>query len=221
MYRGRATRLSLDSADNTLIQFWTYVIAALQRAIPSIGKTLLTSFRAAAPLPPIETVLTSLVNEITLDEQPLLLGLDDYHEITNTEIHQGIAFLVENLPQNLYLVILSREDLPFSISRYRVNGKLTEIRAADLRFSQTESAVFFNDLLSMSLTPDDIETLNARTEGWVAGLQLAAFSLKSADDKSGLIQAFAGSHRFLTDYLVDEVLSRQTKITQKFLWRKE
>ena len=218
-HQGRVSWLSLDSTDNTPLQFWTYVIAALQHVNPSLGRTLQPSLHAASPLPPIETLLTALINEITLDRQPLLLSIDDYHEITNPEIHQGTAFLIENLPPNLQLIILSREDMPFSISRYRVNGKLVEIRAADLRFSEAESTAFFNDLLSMSLTVDDIQAINTRTEGWVAGLQLAALSLKSTDDKSAFIQAFKGSHRFLTDYLVDEVLSRQTAATQQFLWR--
>lgn len=218
-YQGRVAWLSLDNADNAPLQFWSYVIATIQRVSPSLGRTLLPSLLAAAPLPPIESLLTALINEITLDGQPLLLGLDDYHEITNPEIHRAIAFLVENLSPNLYLVILSREDMPFSVSRYRVSGKLIEIRAADLRFSQAESAAFFNDLLSMALSSDDIQDLNTRTEGWVAGLQLAALSLKSTDDKSAFIQAFKGSHRFLTDYLIDEVLSRQTPTIQQFLWR--
>jgi ATP/maltotriose-dependent transcriptional regulator MalT len=218
-YLGRLAWLSLDNADNNPLQFWTYFIAATQRVSPSLGRTLQPSLHAGAALPPIESILTALINEITLDGQPLLMGIDDYHEITNPEIHRGIAFLIENLPPNLHLVILSREDMPFSVSRYRVSGKLTEIRAADLRFSQTECMSFFNDLLSLSLSSDNIQDLNTRTEGWVAGLQLAALSLKSTDDKSAFIQAFKGSHRFLTDYLVDEVLSRQTADIQQFLWR--
>ena len=218
-YQERTTWLSLDRADNTPPQFWTYLVAAFQRVNPAIGKTFQTAFQAAAPLPPIEIALTSLINEIALDTRPLLVGLDDYHEITNPKIHQGLAFLIENLPSNLHLVILSREDVPFPVSRYRVNGQLTEIRAADLRFSQRESVTLLNDLFALSLSPDDVEALNARTEGWVAGLQLAALSLQSTDDKPGFVQAFAGSHRFLTDYLIDEVLVRQTEAIQKFLWR--
>jgi len=218
-HQERVAWLSLDSADNSPVQFWTYVIAALQMVAPSLGKILQAALHTAAPLPPIESVLTSLINEIVLDDRNLILGLDDYHEITHPEIHAGLAFLIEHLPSNLHLVIVSREDLPFSVSRYRVRGQLTEIRAIDLRFSATDSTAFFNDLLSLSLTTNDIEALNIRTEGWIAGLQLAALSLRSADDKSEFIQAFAGSHRFLTDYLVDEVLSRQTPDIQKFLWR--
>lgn len=218
-YQERVSWLALDSNDNTPRQFWAYMIAAIQRMNPSLGRTLQPSLHANTTLPPIETLLTALINEIILDGQPLLLGIDDYHEITHPEIHRGTAFLIENLPPNLQLIILSREDLPFPVSRYRVNSKLIEVRAADLRFTQNESAVFFNDLLSMSLTPEDIQALNTRTEGWVAGLQLAALSLQSTTDKSSFIQAFKGSHRFLTDYLVDEVLSRQTTATQEFLWR--
>jgi len=218
-YQDRVSWLSLDSSDNNHVQFWMYVVAALQKINPSIGKTFQTAFQAAGPLPPVEKALTSLINEIAKTEKLFLLGLDDYHEITNPEIHQGVVFLIENLPRNMHLVILSREDVPFPVSRYRVNGQLNEIRAADLRFSQTESSEFFNELHSLSLPRDEIESLTTRTEGWIAGLQLAGLSLKSADDKSGFIQAFAGSHRFVTDYLVDEVLSRQTAAVQQFLRR--
>jgi LuxR family maltose regulon positive regulatory protein len=218
-YQKRVSWLSLDQADNTPIQFWTYFVAALKRVSPEIGKTIQTAFQTTSSLPSIETVLTSLINDLAENAQPLLLGLDDFHEITNADIHRGVAFLIENLSTNFKLVILSREDLPFSVSRYRVSGQLTEIRAADLRFSREESTTLFNELLALSLTPEDVETLNKRTEGWVAGLQLAALSLKSTAEKSAFIQDFAGSHRFLTDYLIDEVLSRQTEASQKFLWR--
>ena len=220
LYQGRVCWLSLDAADNHPVQFWQYLLAAIQRISPEIGKSFQAAYlKTSVPLPPVETILTSIINEIAQEGLPFLLSLDDFHEITSMEIHQGVAFLVENLPPNLHILILSREDLPFSVSRYRVSGDLTEIRAADLRFTLSESVSFLNDLFGLSLSEADIEALNARTEGWIAGLQLAALSLRSVKDKSAFVQAFAGSHRFLTDYLIDEVLSRQPQTIQKFLWR--
>jgi LuxR family maltose regulon positive regulatory protein len=217
-YQGRIAWLSLDGKDNTPVQFWNYVIAALQTIDSSWGKVPQTTLQTS-PSPPIETILVTLINEIAAQEQPLILGLDDYHEITRPEIHTALEFLVENLPANMHLVMATREDPPLSLSRLRVRGQLTEIRAADLRFSATESTTFFNDLLSLALTSDDIDSLTARTEGWIAGLQLAALSLQNTNDKSEFVRVFTGSHRFLTDYLVDEVLSRQTPDVQLFLRR--
>jgi LuxR family maltose regulon positive regulatory protein len=217
-YRDRIGWLSLDTTDNSAAQYWNYVIAALQTIDDSLGKVPQMILQSSAA-PPVRAVLTSLINEIAALSDPLLLGLDDYHEINSADIHNEMEFLIENLPPNLHLVIMTREDPPITLSRMRVQGLLTEIRADDLRFSKTESTTFFNDLLALALTQEDVDALIARTEGWIAGLQLAAISLKNAADKSEFVRAFAGSHRFLTDYLVDEVLSRQTPEAQKFLRR--
>lgn len=215
----RIAWLALDAGENIMVQFWAYVFASLQEVDPTIGKALQNSLHTATTFPPIETALTSLINELALKDQRFILVLDDFHEITNSEIHDSIVFLLDHLPANMHLCILSREDLPFPISRYRARGELNEIRAVDLRFSDDETDTFFKQLFSMYLTEKDIQTLNHRTEGWAAGLQLAALSMQSRPDKSAFIQDFAGSNRFLTDYLVDEVLSRQSEATQKFLQR--
>ena len=217
-HRERIGWLSLDSGDNSAAQFWNYVIAALQTIDDSLGRVSQTVLQSTAA-PPVRAMLTSLINEIATLPDPLILCLDDYHEINIPAIHVGIEFLIENLPATMHLVIITREDPPITLSRLRVRGLLTEIRADDLRFSKDESTTFFNDLLSLALSQEDIDSLTARTEGWIAGLQLAAISLQNADDPSAFVEAFAGSHRFLTDYLVDEVLSRQTPEVQKFLRR--
>ncbi len=214
-YQDRIGWLSLDDSDNSAGQFWDYVIAALQTIDPSLGKVS----QAALQGSPVRAILTNLINEIAAAGDSLILCLDDYHEIGTADIHDGVEFLIENLPGNMHLVIMTREDPPIALSRLRVQGLLTEIRADDLRFSQTESMTFFNDLLSLALNQEDVNALTTRTEGWIAGLQLAAISLKNASDKSEFVRAFTGSHRFLTDYLVDEVLSRQTPEIQKFLLR--
>jgi LuxR family maltose regulon positive regulatory protein len=171
----------LDSGDNSAVQFWSYVTAALQTVDPSLGKVSQTALQSSAA-PPVRAMLTSLINEIAALPDPLILSLDDYHEINSTDIHEGIDFLIENLPANMHLVIMTREDPPITLSRLRVQGLLTEIRADDLRFSKEESTAFFNDLLSLALSQEDIDSLTARTEGWIAGLQLSAISLQNADD---------------------------------------
>jgi ATP/maltotriose-dependent transcriptional regulator MalT len=214
----RVAWLSLDDGDNDLICFWAYVIAALQTVQADLGETALVALRSISA-PEMDPILLSLLNDLAARSDPIVLILDDYHTITLPEIHQKLVFWIERLPPALRLIVASRQDPPFSLARWRAYRQLTEIRAADLRFSGQEAALFLNDLMALDLSEQDIATLDARTEGWIAGLQLAALSLRDTTNRSDFIQAFAGSHRFLTDYLVDEVLSRQTPALQRFLWR--
>jgi LuxR family maltose regulon positive regulatory protein len=136
-----------------------------------------------------------------------LLVLDDYHVISNQAIHEGMAFFVEHLPQHFALVIATRSDPLLPIGRWRARGQLTELRVDDLRFTADEAVAFLNDSMGLCLTPQDVEAIEARTEGWIAGLQLAALSLQGRSDPSALIRAFSGSHRHILDYLGEEVLA--------------
>jgi LuxR family maltose regulon positive regulatory protein len=210
--------LSLDENDNAPLQFLHYVIAALQTVKPGIGKPTLAAAQSSPDLS-LETLTTHLINELATFSPRIVLVLDDYHTITAVNVHQMINFLIGHLPPNVHLLISTREDPPLALSRLRVRQELIELRAADLRFTEAETAAFLNDLMALALTPDDVAALESRTEGWIAGLQLAALSLRSTADKSDFVRAFAGSHRFLTDYLVDEVLSRQPPAVQTFLRR--
>ena len=210
--------LSLDEGDNIPSSFWAYFISALQAAVPQVGEVALTAFQSPQP-PPIETVLISLINDVVGTVSSMVLVLDDYHAISTTEIHRAVDFFIEHLPQNLHLVIVTREDPPLSLARLRVRGQLTELRAADLRFTPAETSEFLNQLMTLALTSQDVSALLDRTEGWIAGLRLAALALQHEDDRHSFVDAFTASHRFLTDYLVDEVLSRQPNRLQAFLRR--
>lgn len=208
--------LSLDEADNDLARFLTYFIAALQLLKPDFGRTPLVTLQAPQP-PPIEGLMTALVNEIvqTLDEFALVL--DDYHLIHLQAIHGAVAFLLNNLPPNMHLVLASRADPPLPLARLRVRGQLTELRAADLRFTLAEATAFFQQIKDLPLPADQIEALETRTEGWIAGLQLAALSIQGREDVAGFIQAFSGSHRHVLSFLVEEVLNQCPADTLDFL----
>lgn len=210
--------LSLGEDDNDPVQFLHYVVAALQTAMPDVGRHTLAVAQSSPP-PPLDKLTITLLNELATLSHPILLVLDDYHALTTLAIHETVNFLIDHMPPMLRLVIVTREDPPLALSRLRVRQQLTEIRAADLRFTEDEAREFLNQVMALELTPGDVATLEACTEGWIAGLQLAALSLRSTTDRAGFIQTFAGSHRFLTDYLVDEVLSRQPAGIQTFLQR--
>jgi len=170
----------------------------------------------ASPLP-IPTVLTSLLNDIAAQPNPLLLVLDDYHVVDARPVDEALAFLLENAPPQLHLVITSREDPNLPLARLRVRGLLTEVRAADLCFTVAETAVFLQQVMGLDLTEAQIAALEARTEGWIAGLQMAALSMRGQEDLSAFIQSFTGSHRFVLDYLLEEVLHQQPAPVQAFL----
>lgn len=211
--------LSLDENDNDPIRFLSYFITALNR-IEDIGAELgveaLTMLQSPQPQPP-ETILTSLLNDISIINDKIILVFDDYHLIESSAIHNALNFFIENQPSQLHLVIATREDPLLSLSRLRVRGQVTEFRAADLCFNSAEVAEFLTKVMGLGLASSDIAVLESRTEGWIAGLQLAALSLKGRDDVSEFIQSFAGSNRLVLDYLIDEVLDQQNIELQNFL----
>jgi LuxR family maltose regulon positive regulatory protein len=210
--------LSLDRDDNDPVRFLTYVIAALQIIWPDLGETSLNVLHSSRPLP-LEAVLTALVNEIATIPTEFVFILDDYHVIETEIIHRALSFLLDNLPAQIHWVIISRVDPSFSLAHLRARGQLLELHAAELRFTPTEAAAFLNQVMGLNLSADDIDTLEARTEGWIAGLQLAALSMQGceAEDIPSFMAAFGGSHRYILDYLAEEVLQRQPEAIQTFL----
>lgn len=215
-YKDRAAWLSLDERDNSPLRFWTYFVAALQTVSAPLGRGALTMLESAQDFDS-QRFLTALVNEASALERPILLALDDYHVISNADIHAGINFLIEHASPSLHLVIVTRTDPPLPLSRLRVRGQVTEIRISDLRFDTNEASSFLNDLMSLGLAASDVRALETRTEGWVAGLQLAAISMQGRDDAQAFIQNFTGSQHFVLEYLVEEVLQRQPEDLQNFL----
>lgn len=210
--------LSLDDSDNDPARFLTYFIAALQQIEPDIGGTAQAMLKSPQP-PPLESLITGLINEITATPIRFLIVLDDYHLIGARPIHNALTFLLDHLPPAMHLVITCRADPPLPLSRWRGRGQLTELRQADLRFTVDEAATFLNDLMGLDLSSAQISALEHRTEGWITGLQLAALSMHEHDDITGFINGFTGSHRYILDYLTDEVLSRQSEVVQRFLFQ--
>ncbi len=212
----RIAWLSLDDSDNDPRRFLDYLLAALKQIQADVGRSVEAMLQLPQP-PPNEVILTALVNEIATIPQPFILVLDDYHVIHTPPIHGQLNFLLEHQPPNMRLVIITREDPPLPLPRLRARGHLTEIRQSDLRFTLEECAEFLNQVMGLNLTPTDIAALERRTEGWIAGLQLAALSMRGHEDVSGFIQAFTGSSRFILDYLIEEVFDRQTPDVKDFL----
>lgn len=212
----RIAWLSLDEGDNDRTRFLTYFIAALQTIAPNIGKGALAAIQSPQP-PPAESILTTLLNDIVALSDSFILVLDDYHMIDSEPIDRALTFLLDHLPPQMHLVIASREDPNLPLARLRARGQMTELRLADLRFTPAEAAEFLNRIMGLDLRDADIASLEARTEGWIAGLQLAALSMQGRSDIAGFIRAFTGSHRFVLDYLVKEVLERQPERVRSFL----
>ena len=210
--------LSLDEGDNDPTRFLTYLIAALQTIAANIGKGVLGMLQSPQP-PPTELILTTLLNEITTIPDSFILVLDDYHVIDSKPVDQALTFLLEHLPPQMHLVIATREDPHLPLARLRARGQLTELRAADLRFTPAEAAEFLNRMMGLNLSVEDIAALETRTEGWIAGLQLAAISMQGHQDATSFIQSFTGSHHFVLDYLIEEVLQQQSESVQTFLLR--
>jgi hypothetical protein len=208
--------VSLDSADRDPARFWSYVITALDRLLPGLAAETLPAIQFA-PAPPIEGMLTRVLNALTRLPADAVLVLDDYHVIDSTPIHQAVAFLLDHLPARLHLVITTRADPPLPLARLRARGTLTELRAADLRFTPDEVATFLTEVMGLSLASDEVAALEARTEGWIAGLQLAALAMRDRADHAGFVAAFTGSNRFIVDYLVAEVLDRLPAHLQRFV----
>jgi LuxR family transcriptional regulator, maltose regulon positive regulatory protein len=208
--------LSLDARDNDVGRFLTYVVAALQSAAPGVGAGAVEALRSAQA-PAAEPLLTALVNDVAELAGDLVLVLDDYHVIETEAVDEAVAFLIEHLPAQMHVLITTREDPDLPLARLRVRDHMVEIRAADLRFTTEESAAFLNEVMDLGLSADDVAALGWRTEGWIAGLQLAALSMQGRDDASSFIRAFAGDHRYVVDYLVEEVLARQPERVRSFL----
>ena len=211
-----AAWLSLDEGDNDPTRFLTYLVAALQTVAPDIGEGVLGVLGSPQP-PPTESLLTALLNETTTVEDDFVLVLDDYHVIDARAVDDVLAFLIEHLPPRMHLIIATREDPRLPLPRLRARGQLTELRAADLRFTFSEAAEFLNQMMELELSAEQISAVETRTEGWIAGLQLAALSMRGREDVSGFIRAFAGDNRYILDYLVEEVLQRQPGRVRGFL----
>jgi LuxR family maltose regulon positive regulatory protein len=213
---GSVAWLSLEPADGDIRRFLRYVIAALQTVNPAIGNNLLGSLEALQH-PPVETILTLLINDLADLPRQIILVLDDYHLIDAAEVDHTLTFLLEHLPPHLHLVIATREDPRLPLARLRTRGELSELRATDLRFTADESKSFLQELMQLKLTERDVTLLESRIEGWVAGLQLAALSLQGHRDPAQFLASFSGSHHFVLDYLVDEVLGCQSAQRRQFL----
>ena len=211
-----AAWLSLDEGDNDPTRFLAYLVTALQTIAPNIGEGVLGALRSPQP-PPTESVLTALLNELATVPDDFALVLDDYHVVDARAVDDALAFLLDHLPPRMHLVIATREDPQLPLARLRARGQLSELRAADLRFTPSEAAEFLEGAMGLSLSPEDIAALETRTEGWIAGLQLAALSMRGREDVSGFIRAFAGDNRYIVDYLVEEVLQRQPERIRSFL----
>jgi LuxR family maltose regulon positive regulatory protein len=219
----RSAWLSLDDGDNDLARLLTSLVAALRGAGLDVDGAAVES----PPTASVSAVLTALVNDITgageqTPDRRWILVLDDYHVIEAPEVHEAVTFLLDHLPEHLHLLVATRSDPPLSLSRLRTRGQLTEVRAADLRFTPAEAREFLNQVMGLDLTAADVRALDERTEGWIAGLQLAALSLRDIpgrDDIAVFIEAFTGSNRFVIDYLADEVLARQPAGVREFLLR--
>ena len=210
--------ISPDDGDNDPSRFWRYLLTALDHALPGVAESslgLLESSRDA----PTEAVLTRLLNALSTHSGDVMLVLDDYHVIENQSIHDALAFLLEHLPACLHLILATRADPPLPLARLRARGEVTELRAADLRFSGEDTAAFLSTVMGLSLSAEAVAVLEARTEGWIAGLQLAGLSLqgRSPQDAERFITALTGTQRYIVDYLLDEVLLRQPEPVQRFL----
>ena len=211
----RVAWVSLEEGERQPDSFWTYVVTALDAAVPGVGTHALPLLQGAHP--PIETVLATVLNELSAVPTGLDLVLDDYHLADGPGIAADVAFLVERLPPQVRLVISTRADPDLPLARLRARGELLEVRAADLRFTPDEVAAYFDEVAGLDLAAADVAALEGRTEGWIAALQLAALSLRGREDAAGFIAGFAGDDRYVVDYLVDEVLARQPDAVRGFL----
>ncbi|MBI5962302.1 MAG: LuxR family transcriptional regulator [Chloroflexi bacterium] len=208
--------VSMDKGDNDPSRFWSYVIAALQDAFFS-GSSTLSVIQTSPALTPNETFITELINELDKLPQSLILVLDDYHLIETQAIHDGLSFLLEHAPRRFHLVIATRADPPLPLARLRARSDLLELRLADLSFTLQEASAFLNRTMGLQISTEDVVRITARTEGWIAGMQIAALSMQNTNDISGFITAFTGSHHYIFDYLLEEILGRQSPEIRRFL----
>ena len=213
--------LSLDEADNDLTRLMTHLVASLNSVGLGVDIAVLESLHTAS----ISAAMTAVVNDVTraaelATGEEWVLVLDDYHAISAPDVHEAMAFLLDYLPDRLHLVMATRSDPPLPLARLRSRGQLTELRGADLRFTPAESQEFLNRAMGLDLNTANVDALEERTEGWIAGLQLAALSLRGIprrEEVADFIEAFTGSNRFVIDYLADEVLARQPVHVRDFL----
>ncbi|MBL0170119.1 MAG: helix-turn-helix transcriptional regulator [Gemmatimonadaceae bacterium] len=208
--------VSLDRSENEPALFWAYVIRALQKVWPGVGAEALVMLQSPLQAP-TASVLTSLINEIIGIDRDFILILDDYHVIEAPAVHIGVTFLLDHLPPRMHVVIASRSEPMLPLARLRARGQVTELRAADLRFRPDEASAFLNQVMALDLSATDVSTLETRTEGWIAGLKLAALSLQNHGDVQQFVQAFSGDNRYIADYLIQEVLRAQPLAIRRFL----
>ena len=222
-----ATWISLDEGDSDPLRFLLYLISAFRAVDPKLGEGLVGRLEAPQS-PPVESVLTALINEVNSIGEPFVLVLDDYHAINSRQTDEALEFLVDHLPAKMHLVISTREDPPLPLAKLRARNQLAELRTTDLRFTLDEASDFLNQVMGLKLSSKEIAALETRTEGWIAGLQLAALALQGSPrtwsapkepkkDRTGFIEAFTGSHHFIMDYLLEEVLHQQAESVQTFL----
>lgn len=208
--------LSLDKDDNLTVRFLRYLVAALKEADHTIANEAAQLVAAAQQAPP-EAVLTSLINDLDTTGREIVLVLDDYQFIKSQAVHDAVAFLLKHCPRTFHLVIASRSDPPLPLARLRARGQAVELRTADLSFTEPETAQFLNDVMGLRLDAGSVAVLNGRTEGWIAGLQMAALSMRDRKDVLGFIEGFSGTNRYILDYLLEEVLTSQPPEIQRFL----
>jgi LuxR family maltose regulon positive regulatory protein len=215
---GNGAWVSLDANDNEPALFWAYFVRALQRIHPGIGRGTIALLESSQP-PAIESVLTTLLNEIDAIDADFTVVLDDYHVIDAAAIHSGLTFLLDHVPRRMHLVIASRAEPPLPLARMRARGELTELRAANLRFTLDEASTFLTRVMELDISADETTTLEKRTEGWIAGLKLAALSMKARGTVVGFVEDFSGNNRYIADYLVEEVLKSERDDVRRFLLR--
>lgn len=208
--------ISLDKEDNDPIRFWSYIVAALQDVFRSLGKTF-PEIAVNFGQPSDDVCFTELINALDIEPQALTLVLDDYHHIESQSIHQGVTFLLDHAPSNFHLAIITRADPPLPLARLRARSQMLEIRQSDLCFSTFETTEFLKHTMGLDISAEDTVRLTQRTEGWIAGLQMAALSMQNADDVSGFVATLTGSHHYIFDYLLEEVLERQAPEIRRFL----
>lgn len=207
--------VSLDKGDNDPARFWRYICAALERIDASVGERMLALLHTSSLS--IEAILIQLMNLLVERARPFVLVLDDYHLITTAQIHQALNYLLDHMPPLMHLVIMTRVEPPIPLARLRAQRQVVEVRDADLRFTLEEADSLLREVMELPLAPEQIQALARRTEGWVVGLQLAALAMHDRTDLAEFISTFTGSNRYIVDYLVEEVISRQPADVQTFL----
>ena len=208
--------LSLDDGDNDPASFWMYLVTALRTVAPDVGSEALALLQGPGFPSPV-TGLTGLLNDLAGVDREVVLVIDDYHLIDAREVHEGVSFVIDNMPSNVHLVVAGRADPPLPLARLRARGELVELRAADLRFRTEEATEYLTGAMGLSLSAPEVSTLDDRTEGWIAALQLAALSMRGREDLADFVAGFAGDDRYVVDYLTEEVLHNQPAEVRSFL----